>query len=64
MAMAASPGMNGWAVNDMNGDGCITRDEWLGSDAVFDALDVDHDGRLTQEEVRRGFGSALSLTTA
>lgn len=51
-------------LNDMNGDGCITRDEWLGSDAVFDALDRDHDGRLTPDDVRQGFGSALSLTTA
>ena len=51
-------------LNDMNGDGCITRDEWLGSDAVFDALDIDHDGRLTPEEVRKGFGAALTLTMA
>ena len=51
-------------LNDMNGDGSITRDEWLGSDAVFDALDLDHDGRLTPEEVRQGFGAALTLTTA
>ena len=51
-------------LNDMNGDGSITRDEWLGSDAVFDALDQDHDGRLTPEEVRSGFGAALSLTMA
>ena len=51
-------------LNDMNGDGCITRDEWLGSDAVFDALDLDHDGLLTPEDVRRGFGAALALTTA
>jgi transaldolase len=51
-------------LNDMNGDGSITRDEWLGSDAVFDALDLDHDGRLTPEEVRKGFGAALTLTTA
>ena len=50
-------------LNDMNGDGSITRDEWLGSDAVFDALDLDHDGRLTPEEVRKGFGAALTLTT-
>jgi transaldolase len=50
-------------LNDMNGDGSITRDEWLGSDAVFDALDQDHDGRLTPEEVRSGLGAALSLTT-
>ena len=51
-------------LNDFNGDGCITRDEWLGSDAVFDALDQDHDGRLTPDDVRLGFGAALSLTTA
>ena len=51
-------------LNDFNGDGCITRDEWLGSDAVFDALDQDHDGRLTQEDVRQGFGATLALTAA
>ncbi len=28
-------------LNDLDGDGCITREEWLGSDAVFDALDTD-----------------------
>jgi transaldolase len=51
-------------LNDFNGDGCITRDEWLGSDAVFDALDQDHDGRLTPDDVRQGFGAALALATA
>ena len=50
-------------LNDFNGDGCITRDEWLGSDAVFDALDQDHDGRLTPDDVRLGFGGALALTS-
>ena len=50
-------------LNDFNGDGCITRDEWLGSDAVFDALDQDHDGRLTPDDVRLGFGAALALST-
>ena len=51
-------------LNDMNGDGSITRDEWLRSDAVFDALDQDHDGLISQEDVRQGFGAALSLTAA
>ena len=51
-------------LNDFNGDGCITRDEWLGTDAVFDALDQDHDGRLTQDDVRQGFGAALALSAA
>ena len=50
-------------LNDMNGDGSITRDEWLGSDAVFDALDQDHDGLISQEDVRQGFGAALALTS-
>ncbi|WP_353292332.1 transaldolase [Synechococcus sp. M16CYN] len=50
-------------LNDFNGDGCITRDEWLGSDAIFDVLDQDHDGRLTPDDIRKGFGAALALTT-
>jgi transaldolase len=46
-------------LNDLDGDGCITREEWLGSDAVFDALDTDHDGRLAPADVRGGLGSLL-----
>lgn len=48
-------------LNDLDGDGCITREEWLGSDAVFDALDTDRDGRLAPEDVRGGLGAALAL---
>lgn len=48
-------------LNDLDGDGCITREEWLGSDAVFDALDTDKDGRLAPEDVRGGLGAALAL---
>ncbi len=51
-------------LNDLDGDGCITREEWLGSDAVFDALDNDHDGRLIQEDVKSGLGAALVLARA
>ena len=46
-------------LNDLDGDGCITREEWLGSDAVFDALDNDHDGRLIEEDITSGLGAAL-----
>ncbi len=49
-------------LNDLDGDGCITREEWLGSDAVFDALDHDHDGRLLQDDVRCGLGAALAFS--
>ncbi len=49
-------------LNDLDGDGCITREEWLGSDAVFDALDHDHDGRLLQDDVRSGLGAALAIS--
>ena len=51
-------------LNDMDGDGCITREEWLGSDAVLDALDTDHDGRLAPEDVRGGLGAPLALSAA
>ena len=47
-------------LNDLDGDGCISREEWLGSDAVFDALDSDHDGKLHPEDVRAGLGAALA----
>lgn len=46
-------------LNDLDGDGCITREEWLGSDAVFDALDTDKDGRLAPEDIKGGLGAAL-----
>ena len=46
-------------LNDLDGDGCITREEWLGSDAVFDALDTDKDGRLAPDDIKGGLGAAL-----
>ena len=49
-------------LNDLDGDGCIPREEWLGSDAVFDALDTDHDGRLLPADVRGGLGAALAIS--
>ncbi|MFN5117422.1 MAG: transaldolase [Cyanobacteriota bacterium] len=49
-------------LNDLDGDGCITREEWLGSDAVFDALDTDKDGRLVPEDVRGGLGAPLAIS--
>ncbi|MFM8935466.1 MAG: transaldolase [Vulcanococcus sp.] len=51
-------------LNDLDGDGCITREEWLGSDAVFDALDTDHDGRLLPADVRSGLGATLALAVS
>jgi len=48
-------------LNDLDGDGCITREEWLGSDAVFAALDTDNDGRLGADDVCGGLGAPLSL---
>lgn len=51
-------------LNDLDGDGCITREEWLGSDAVFDALDTDHDGRLMLGDVRGGLGAALAISAS
>ncbi|MDX2214896.1 MAG: transaldolase [Oculatellaceae cyanobacterium bins.114] len=51
-------------VYDLDGDGFITREEWLGSDAVFDALDINKDGRITPEEMGSGLGALLRMATA
>jgi transaldolase len=50
-----------FGVFDLDGDGFITREEWGGTDAVFDALDVDHDGRITPQEMAAGLGGAYVL---
>jgi transaldolase len=50
-------------VYDLDGDGFITREEWAGSDAVFDALDANHDGKITPEEMASGLGAAFHLAT-
>ncbi|MGB3240894.1 MAG: transaldolase [Geitlerinemataceae cyanobacterium] len=51
-------------VYDLDGDGFITREEWAGSDAVFDALDANNDGQITPEEMAAGLGAAFHLTAA
>ena len=51
-------------LNDLDGDGTITREEWVGTDAVFDALDTDHDGCLRPEEIRSALGAPLALSVA
>jgi transaldolase len=48
-------------VWDFDGDGFITREEWAGNDAVFDALDTDRDGKITPEEMAAGLGAAFQL---
>lgn len=50
-------------VYDLDGDGFITREEWAGTDAVFDALDANNDGQITPEEMAAGLGAAFHLTT-
>ncbi len=48
-------------VYDLDGDGFITREEWLGTDAVFEALDTDHDGKISPEEMAVGIGGAVHI---
>lgn len=50
-------------VYDLDGDGFITREEWAGTDAVFDALDANNDGQITPEEMAAGLGAAFHLAT-
>ena len=46
---------------DLDGDGFISREEWMGTDAVFDALDVNKDGKITPEEMKAGLGAVLQV---
>jgi transaldolase len=46
---------------DLDGDGFITREEWSGTDAVFDALDTNGDGKIAPEEIAAGLGAAHHL---
>lgn len=48
-------------VYDLDGDGFITREEWIGTDAVFDALDSNKDGKITPEEMGAGLGAVLQV---
>lgn len=48
-------------VYDLDGDGFITREEWAGADAVFDALDINHDGKITPQEMASGLGAIVYL---
>jgi transaldolase len=50
-----------FGVYDLDRDGAITREEWAGLDAVFDALDTDGDGRITPAELAAGLGCAHTL---
>jgi transaldolase len=51
-------------IYDLDGDGFITREEWLGTDAVFDALDSNKDGKISPEEMGAGLGAVLQLAKA
>lgn len=48
---------------DLDGDGFITREEWAGTDAVFDALDENKDGKITPQEMSAGLGAAFRLAS-
>ncbi len=48
-------------IYDLDGDGFITREEWAGTDAVFDALDINKDGKISPEEMASGLGAVFQL---
>jgi transaldolase len=60
-AKAGQAARDYFRIFDLDGDGVITREEWAGSAAVFDALDVNGDGRLSPEELGAGLGAAFHL---
>jgi transaldolase len=46
---------------DLDHDGFLCREEWLGTDAVFDALDTDKDGKVSLGELRSGLGALIKV---
>lgn len=59
-----TPAADVFLVYDLDGDGFITREEWLGTDAVFDAMDLNKDGKLSAEEMGAGLGTMLHMAKA
>ena len=47
---------------DYDGDGFIDREEWNGTEAVFNALDRDNNGRISLEEMAAGLGAPYRPT--
>ena len=47
---------------DLNQDGFIDESEWGGSPTIFNSLDTDMDGYLTQEEIEMGIGSGFGIS--
>ena len=46
-----------FSIWDFNGDGFIDREEWGGSDAVFNAIDRDNNGRISLQELAEALGA-------
>jgi transaldolase len=61
-AKAGDAARSFFAVYDYDGDGFITREEWGGTSAVFEALDTNSDGRVSVEEMAAGLGAAHYLS--
>lgn len=48
-------------IYDLDGDGFIICEEWVGSDVVFDVFDINKDGKIFLVEMVFGLGVVFEL---
>src|SRR4030042_2738717 len=72
LALCAAPGIlaqdrpplfDRWKRDDRNSDGKVSREEFTGARQMFDRLDKNRDGYVTEDELPKGRGGEQAQST-